>query len=339
MPWSAVDAAAGTVIVNPDGATRQEITSRAAARAALKTATGGAGATKDGVAVQLLANVGKVEDAERAAKEDVEGVGLFRTEVLFLDQAKAPTVAEQLTAYTRVFKAFGDRKVVVRTLDAGADKPLAFAPSEEEENPALGVRGLRMDKRFPQLLDDQLTAIAQAAKDTGAKVWVMAPMVSTVHEAAAFEARVKSHGLPVGGIMIEVPAAALRAGHLIEKVDFFSIGTNDLTQYAMATDRMAGELAELLDPWQPAVLDLIAMAGDAGKAAKKPVGVCGEAARDPLLALVLVGLGITSLSMAAAAVRPVGAQLARATYDCGRHRRGRARRVPTRSPPATRSAR
>jgi phosphotransferase system enzyme I (PtsI) len=228
-------------------------------------------------------------------------------------------VEAQVKAYTRVFAAFGGRKVVVRTLDAGADKPLAFAPSEEEENPALGVRGLRMDKRFPQLLDDQLTAIAQAAEATGAKAWVMAPMVSTVREAAAFEQRVKSHGLPVGGIMIEVPAAALRAPHLIEKVDFFSIGTNDLTQYAMATDRMAGELAELLDPWQPAVLDLIAMAGAAGQAADKPVGVCGEAARDPLLALVLVGLGITSLSMAPNGVPAVRYALARTTSaECER---------------------
>jgi phosphotransferase system enzyme I (PtsI) len=309
----AVDAAHGTVVKDPDDTLREAILSRASARAALKESGGGPGKTKDGQAVQLLANIGKVEDAEKAAKEDLEGVGLFRTEVLFLDSKTAPSVETQVKAYTKVFQAFGDRKVVVRTLDAGADKPLAFAPSEEEENPALGVRGLRMDRRFPQLLDDQLTAIAQAAKATGAKVWVMAPMVATVHEAEAFEKRVKSHDLPVGGIMIEVPAAALRAPHLIEKVDFFSIGTNDLTQYAMATDRMAGELAELLDPWQPAVLDLIAMAGAAGKAADKPVGVCGEAARDPLLALVLVGLGITSLSMAPNGVPAVRYALARTT--------------------------
>ncbi|HEX6869474.1 MAG TPA: phosphoenolpyruvate--protein phosphotransferase, partial [Micromonosporaceae bacterium] len=309
----AVDAAHGTVVKDPDDSLREAILSRASARAALKESGGGPGKTKDGQAVQLLANIGKVEDAEKAAKEDLEGVGLFRTEVLFLDSKTAPSVETQVKAYTKVFQAFGDRKVVVRTLDAGADKPLAFAPSEEEENPALGVRGLRMDRRFPHLLDDQLTAIAQAAKATGAKVWVMAPMVATVHEAEAFEKRVKSHGLPVGGIMIEVPAAALRAPHLIEKVDFFSIGTNDLTQYAMATDRMAGELAELLDPWQPAVLDLIAMAGAAGKAVDKPVGVCGEAARDPLLALVLVGLGITSLSMAPNGVPAVRYALARTT--------------------------
>jgi phosphotransferase system enzyme I (PtsI) len=315
----AVDAAHGSVVTEPDDALRESIRTRARARAALKESGGGPGRTKDGRAVQLLANIGKVEDAEKAAKEDLEGVGLFRTEVLFLDAKTAPSVEAQVKAYTRVFAAFGGRKVVVRTLDAGADKPLAFAPSEEEENPALGVRGLRMDKRFPQLLDDQLTAIAQAAEATGAKAWVMAPMVSTVREAAAFEQRVKSHGLPVGGIMIEVPAAALRAPHLIEKVDFFSIGTNDLTQYAMATDRMAGELAEFLDPWQPAVLDLIAMAGAAGQAADKPVGVCGEAARDPLLALVLVGLGITSLSMAPNGVPAVRYALARTTSaECER---------------------
>ena len=307
----AVDAAAGSVTVDPDQELRDAVTARAQARAALKGAGSGPGRTKDGVGVQLLANVGKVEDAERAAREDVEGVGLFRTEVLFLDSATAPTVEQQVKAYSRVFSAFGDRKVVIRTLDAGADKPLAFAPSDEEENPALGVRGLRMDRKYPQLLADQLEAIAQAARETGTKPWVMAPMVSTVHEAQAFEAKVKEHGLPVGGIMIEVPAAALRGRHLIEKVDFFSIGTNDLTQYAMATDRMAGELAELLDPWQPAVLDLIAAAGAAGQGAGKPVGVCGEAARDPLLALVLVGLGITSLSMAPNGVPAVRFALAR----------------------------
>jgi phosphotransferase system enzyme I (PtsI) len=309
----ALDAATGTVTLDPDDEMREAIIARAKARAALKTATGGPGRTKDGHGVQLLANIGAVEDAERAAQEDVEGVGLFRTEVLFLDATTAPTVADQTKAYTRVFEAFGDRKVVIRTLDAGADKPLAFAPSEEEENPALGVRGYRMDRVFPQLLDDQLTAIAQAAKATGATVWVMAPMVSTVHEAKAFTDQVRSHGLPVAGMMVEVPAAALRAKHMMDIVDFASIGTNDLTQYAMATDRMAGALAELLDPWQPAVLDLIAATGAAGRAVDKAVGVCGEAARDPLLALVLVGLGVTSLSMAPSGVPGVRFALSRTT--------------------------
>ena len=310
----AVDAAHGTVVKDPDDDLREAILARAKARAALKESGGGPGQTKDGQAVQLLANIGKVEDAEKAAKEDLEGVGLFRTEVLFLDSKTAPTVETQVKAYTKVFQAFGDRKVVVRTLDAGADKPLAFAPSDEEENPALGVRGLRMDKRYPQLLDDQLTAIAQAAKATGAKVWVMAPMVvhrargGGVREAGEVPraARRRDHDRGAGG-RVAGPAPD-REGRLL-----LSIGTNDLTQYAMATDRMAGELAELLDPWQPAVLDLIAMAGAAGKAVDKPVGVCGEAARDPLLALVLVGLGITSLSMAPNGVPAVRYALARTT--------------------------
>ena len=315
----AIDAATGTVTLDPDDALREAILARAKARAALKTATGGAGKTQDGHAVQLLANIGAVEDAERAAKEDVEGVGLFRTEVLFLDSKTAPTVEDQAKAYTKVFTAFGERKVVIRTLDAGADKPLAFAPSEEEENPALGVRGYRMDRVFPQLLDDQLEAIAQARKATGANVWVMAPMVSTVHEAKAFTDKVRAHGLPVAGMMVEVPAAALRARHMMEIVDFASIGTNDLTQYAMATDRMAGALAELRDPWQHAVRDLIAATGAAGKAVDKAVGVCGEAARDPLLALVLVGLGVTSLSMAPSGVPGVRFALSRTTLATCEH--------------------
>lgn len=311
----AIDASAGTVLVGPSAELREEIASRSRAKAALRTASGGPGVTKDGRKVQLLANIGAVEDAERAAKHDVEGVGLFRTEVLFLERTTAPTVAEQTEAYTKVFTAFGNRKVVVRTLDAGADKPLAFAAGEDEENPALGVRGLRTARRFPQLLEDQLTAVAQAAEATGATVWVMAPMVSTAAEARSFAAMVHAKGLPTAGVMVEVPAVALRGTHVMAEVDFASIGTNDLTQYAMATDRLAGELAELLDPWQPAVLQLVGMAGSAGAAAGKPVGVCGEAARDPLLALVLVGLNITSLSMAPAAVPAVRFALSRTTFD------------------------
>ena len=202
------------------------------------------------------------------------------------------------------------RKVVVRTLDAGADKPLAFASQEAEPNPALGIRGLRLDALLPALLDTQLEALALAAKDTGADVWVMAPMVSVPAEAAAFAERARSHGLPLAGVMIEVPAAALCAAAIIEQADFVSIGTNDLSQYTFAADRQAGALAPLLDPWQPALLRLIAMTADAGRTAGKPVSVCGEAASDPLLAVVLTGLGVTSLSMAPPALAEVRAALA-----------------------------
>ncbi|WP_432497658.1 phosphoenolpyruvate--protein phosphotransferase [Kineococcus gypseus] len=314
----ALDARAGTVTPDPPAELVEAVEARRAARAALAAAAGGPGRTADGVQVQLLANVGTVEDAERAAAATgaaaVEGVGLFRTEVLFLDRAAEPGEAEQADAYARVLAAFAGRKVVVRTLDAGADKPLAFVPVEPEENPALGVRGLRTARRHPQLLATQLRALAAAAERTGTDPWVMAPMVATAAEAAGFAERARAAGLRTAGAMVEVPAAALRAPALLAAgLDFVSVGTNDLTQYAMAADRLAGELADLLDPWQPAVLQLVGLTGAAGAAAGRPVGVCGEAARDPLLALVLVGLGVTSLSMAPAAVPAVRFALARTT--------------------------
>jgi phosphotransferase system enzyme I (PtsI) len=186
---------------------------------------------------------------------------------------------------------------------------LAFATITGEENPALGVRGLRLSFGNPGLLERQLDAIALAARQTGTETWVMAPMVATVAEAAEFSEKVRGRGLKAG-VMVEVPSAALLAHRMLEVVDFLSIGTNDLTQYTMAADRMATDLAHLTDAWQPAVLQLIAITAEAGRHAGKSVGVCGEAAADPLLACALVGMGVTSLSMAAAAVRPVGARLA-----------------------------
>ena len=184
--------------------------------------------------------------------------------------------------------------------------------------------GCRFDN--PGLMDRQLDGIAAAAERTGTETWVMAPMVATVAEAADFAAQVRARGLKAG-VMVEIPSAALLAHRMLEVVDFLSIGTNDLTQYAMAADRMATDLAHLTDPWQPAVLQLIAITAEAGTQAGKPVGVCGEAAADPLLATALIGMGITSLSMAARAVRPVGAQLGKVTLrDVRGGRRGRPRR-------------
>jgi phosphotransferase system enzyme I (PtsI) len=305
----AVDGSTGEVFVDPDPATQAALVQRSDRRAEAVGATSGPGATSDGHPVALLANIGTAEDAERAGAGDVEGVGLFRTEFLFLGQETAPSLEEQVAVYTRVFEAFGTRRVVVRTLDAGADKPLAFADLGPEENPALGRRGLRLSAERPDLLDTQLSALGVAAQATGADVRVMAPMVATAEEAAWFARRVRENGLPSVGVMIEVPGAALRARHVLAEVDFGSIGTNDLAQYTMAADRLAGELATLLDPWQPAVLDLIAAACDGGHDTGKPVSVCGEAAADPLLALVLTGLGVTSLSMAATRVPAVRAAL------------------------------
>ena len=273
----------------------------------------GPAATADGMPVKLLANVADGSSAELAGTEPVQGVGLFRTELCFLNRKDEPSVEEQATIYAEVLAPYADdRFVVVRTLDAGSDKPIAFATHEGEENPALGVRGLRLSFGNPGLMERQLDGIRQAFDRTGTETWVMAPMVATVAEAAEFAEKVRARGLKPG-VMVEIPSAALLAHRMLEVVDFLSIGTNDLTQYAMAADRMATDLAHLTDPWQPAVLQLIAITAEAGKQAGKPVGVCGEAAADPLLACALIGMGITSLSMAARAVRPVGAQLGKVT--------------------------
>jgi phosphotransferase system enzyme I (PtsI) len=310
----AVDAAAGTITVDPDAALRGALDRRAEVERRLAEDTA-PGATADGHPVALLANIGTAEDAERVAGQPVEGVGLFRTEVLFLGRQQAPTVDEQTAVYTRVLRALGDRKVVVRTLDAGADKPLAFANLAAEENPALGVRGYRLVRSKPELLTDQLTALARAGEATGTSPWVMAPMIATTAEAHDFAAAVHAAGLRTAGVMVEVPAAALRAREVLAEVDFVSLGTNDLAQYTMAADRLRGEIVDLLDAWQPAVLDLVAATARAGAAAERPVGVCGESASDPLMALVLTGLGVTSLSMSPAALPAVRYALRRHTRE------------------------
>lgn len=297
----AVDAAAGTLEVDPAPEVADAFARRAdvARRLAQDTSPG---ATADGVPVNLLANIGTAADAERVASQAVEGVGLFRTEVLFLDRTSAPTREEQAEVYAEVLRAFDGRKVVVRTLDAGADKPLAFATQPDEENPALGVRGYRLVRTVPEILDTQLAALADAQRATGIQPWVMAPMISTPGEARDFAAAARRHGLSTVGVMVEVPAAALRADAILAEVDFVSMGTNDLAQYVMATDRLRGELSDLINLWQPAVLDLVAATAAAGRRAGKPAGVCGESAGDPVMAVVLTGLGVTSLSMSAGAV-------------------------------------
>jgi phosphotransferase system enzyme I (PtsI) len=312
-----IDGEQGTVTVDPD---RTEAAARVhASRAEAEILAGyaGPGRTRDGQAVQILANVQDGAGARAAAAAHAEGVGLFRTELAFLGRSEEPSVEDQARGYAEVLEAFAGRKVVVRTLDAGSDKPLAFATPPDEANPALGVRGLRVARRDPGLLDRQLDAIAEAAARTGAAPWVMAPMVATVPEAAGFAASVRARGL-VPGVMIEVPSAALHAERLLAHVDFLSIGTNDLSQYALAADRLSADLADLTDPWQPALLELVALTAAAGQRVGKPVGVCGEAAADPLLACVLVGLGVTSLSCATSAVPRVGARLATVDLDACR---------------------
>jgi phosphotransferase system enzyme I (PtsI) len=304
-----VDGTTGAIDLDPDAATADAAVARDRAQRAALASWTGPGRTADGHAVKLLANVADADSAGSAADGPVEGVGLFRTELCFLNRETEPSVAEQGEIYAAVLAPYADgRQVVVRTLDAGSDKPISFASHPDEENPALGVRGYRLCSDNPGLLDRQLDAVAAAARHTGTETWVMAPMVATPDEARAFATGVRERGLRAG-VMIEVPSAAIQARQILDEVDFVSIGTNDLTQYTMAADRMATDLAHLTDPWQPAVLHLVAMTAAAGREAGKPVGVCGEAAADPQLAAVLVGLGVTSLSMAAAAVKPVGARL------------------------------
>nr|MBS1900913.1 phosphoenolpyruvate--protein phosphotransferase [Actinomycetota bacterium] len=308
-----VDGEAGTVLPDPSAAQRGAVVDEEA------PTFDGAGALADGTRLPLLANVGGAADARAAAEAHAEGIGLFRTEFCFLDRAAEPTVAEQVDAYRGVLAPFAGRKVVVRTLDAGSDKPLPFATAADEENPALGVRGLRTAWAHPALLAHQLTAIAEAAAAERAEVEVMAPMVATVDEARDFVAACRAAGIARAGIMIETPSAALLAAELLAVVDFVSLGTNDLTQYTMAADRLSAPLSALNDPWQPAVLRLIGTVGAAGRALGKPVGVCGEAGGDPAIAPVLVGLGVTSLSMTARSLARVAARLRTVTAeDCAR---------------------
>jgi phosphotransferase system enzyme I (PtsI) len=308
-----VDATAGLVIVDPTDEQLAGVQTELEARAAVVPVPIGPGALADGTPVPLLANLGSAHGAADAVALGAEGVGLFRTEFLFLDATAAPTVAEQQEHYTELLSAFPGKKVVVRALDAGADKPLSFLNAAHEENPALGLRGLRALRANEQILRDQLTALANADAATDADLWVMAPMVATVEETKYFTAMAREAGIRTAGVMVEVPSSALLADRILAEADFASIGTNDLTQYTLAADRLLGSVAAFQDPWHPAVLRLVGEVGRAGVALGKPVGICGEAAADPLLAVVLVGLGATTLSMSAAAIAGVRAELARFT--------------------------
>ena len=313
-----LDAANNVVITRPSDEQLSQARAREAARSARALAPVSPGRLADGTPLPLLANLGSADGAAAAAALGAEGVGLFRTEFLFLDSATAPTVAQQRVEYERMFRAFPGQKVVVRALDSGADKPLAFLNDAHEENPALGLRGLRALRACEPILRDQLEALAQADAATDAEVWVMAPMVATVEETRYFVALTRELGLRTAGVMVEIPSAALLADRILRHADFASIGTNDLTQYTLAADRMLGSVAALQNPWNPAVLRLVAEVGAAGASLGKPVGVCGEGAADPLLAVVLVGLGATSLSMSASALADVRATLADFTREQAR---------------------
>ena len=310
-----VNAAESTITTEPSDEQIAAAEAAKAKAAKAKELRGKPGATKDGYHIPLLANVGKPSDGKTALEYGAEGVGLFRSEFLFIGNAEPPSVEEQTKAYAELLAQFPGKKVVIRMLDAGADKPLPFLTPEDEPNPALGLRGLRTLRTHMNVLEGQLKALAAADAQTDADLWVMAPMVADAHEAAYFVKLGKSFGLKKVGVMAEVPSIALMADQVAKVADFVSIGTNDLTQYTLAADRTLGSVANYQTAWHPAVLRAIKLIADAGNANGMPVGVCGEAAADPDLAVVLTGIGVNSLSMTPVALDDVRAELAGVTLE------------------------
>ena len=297
-----VNAAESTITTEPSDEQVAAAEAAKAKAAKAKELRGKPGATKDGYHIPLLANVGKPSDGKTALEYGAEGVGLFRSEFLFIGNAEPPSVEEQTKAYAELLAQFPGKKVVIRMLDAGADKPLP-------------LRGLRTLRTHMNVLEGQLKALAAADAQTDADLWVMAPMVADAHEAAYFVKLGKSFGLKKVGVMAEVPSIALMADQVAKVADFVSIGTNDLTQYTLAADRTLGSVANYQTAWHPAVLRAIKLIADAGNANGMPVGVCGEAAADPDLAVVLTGIGVNSLSMTPVALDDVRAELAGVTLE------------------------
>jgi phosphoenolpyruvate-protein phosphotransferase (PTS system enzyme I) len=311
----AVDGTEGSAITDPDRETvaefemmSQELAER---RAALEEYRHLEARTTDGRRIEVAANLGSASEAEDALEWGAEGVGLFRTEFLFMQRDDLPSEDEQYDAYTAVARAFGEMPVIVRTLDVGGDKDLPGIDQIHEDNPFLGWRGIRMSLDTPDLFKPQLRAILRAAAHGNLKV--MFPMVADVGELRAAKkmlrearAELENEGVEVGevetGVMIETPAAALCAAELAEESAFFSIGTNDLVQYTLAADRGNERLRRLQSADHPAVLALIRQTCEAAEKANIPVGVCGEAAGEPEMIPRLITLGVTELSMAAPSI-------------------------------------
>ncbi len=328
-----LDGEAGTVIVDPPVDAVRTAEARQAAcerrRAGAQAQAHLPAATRDGLVVPVAANIATAGDAPAAVAAGADGVGLLRTEFLFLQTGHPPDEDEQERAYRAVAEALAGRPLTIRTLDAGADKPLPYLSLAREANPFLGVRGLRLGLRHPEFLLTQLRAILRVAADH--PVRIMFPMVSTVEELLRArglldEARsslgagrvAATDGLEVG-IMVEVPAAALTAEAFAPHVDFFSVGTNDLTQYTLAAERGNAGLATLADPLHPAVLRLIDVTARAGANGGAWVSVCGEIAGEPAAIPLLLGLGVAELSMAPARI-PLAKEAVRTT-DAGAARR------------------
>lgn len=265
--------------------------------------------------IPVLGNVGNLADAQKATSSSAAGIGLFRTEFAFLNQEQRPTVTEQLNDYLQVLNASPEGQFIARTLDAGSDKPLPFLGIEDEENPALGVRGFRINDTDPEFMNDQLNALKQAQDQSGKPVSVMAPMIARVSEAKKFAELAKEHGFESVGIMVETPSIIFGLKHLKGVVDFVSIGTNDLSQYLFAADRLHPKLGTLLDVWQPALLEAIKQTVDEAHTQGIKVGVCGEAGSDPMLAIVLAGLGVDTVSASPSQVEAVSNALKTVNMD------------------------
>ena len=330
----AIDGRAGEAIVDPDPSEREAIARRHEKEERRRDALGALrdepGRTADGHRVELAANIGSIDHIPAAIEAGGEGSGLVRTEFLFLGRADAPTVEEQTKVYAEILRGFPDHRVVFRTLDAGADKPLPFVEREPEENPALGLRGIRLSLRRPDLFRDQLRALVRArvevADEDAGRLAIMFPLVATAAELEAARDTLRfvaaEEGIDPGeievGVMIEVPSGALGAARLAHSADFFSIGTNDLIQYLFAVDRLNGAVADIGDVLEPDVLALIGRVVEAGHANDAWVGVCGEAAGDPTVAGALVGLGVDELSMTKVAIPEVKDALRRLTREACR---------------------
>jgi len=316
----AVDGDTGEVYVDPDDATTARLAeagfARLAARERARADAGvGPSATADGHRVEVAANIRSIEELRAGLAEGAEAVGLLRTELLYIDRPAPPTEAEQAAALAAMRALLGPRRLIVRTFDIGSDKPVPFLPARPETNPELGLRGIRLARAHPELIDAQLAAVATAADD--GPVGVMAPMVANLDEVDWFAERAAKAAAGRRmeiGVMVEVPSAVLLATEIAERVDFVSIGTNDLSQYLHAADRRQPELAPLNDPFDPALLRAVDMVGRAA-AGRCWVGVCGEAAGRPAWAVIAVGLGVTELSMQAAQIVPVRAALRAVTLD------------------------
>jgi phosphoenolpyruvate-protein phosphotransferase len=328
----AVDGTAGQLLVEPTDEDVAALTASLAASVSPVSVSGLQSAGDLGVSVH--ANVGSVREAEAAAAAGAEGIGLVRTELLFLGRSLAPGLEEQRTLYRRIARAVPGRAVVFRTLDIGGDKPASWLAGEPEMNPALGVRGLRLGLRKADLLQTQLRALLEA--DPGSPLRILLPMVATVEEVAAARRAIDAAiatstraGAEIAadirlGIMVEIPSAAIAADTFAPIVDFFSIGTNDLVQYTLAADRTNAALADLATPLQPAILRLIKLVTDAALPFGRPVAVCGEAAADPLSAALFIGLGVDELSVAPASIARIRSVLAGLDLEACREAAGRA---------------